>query len=256
MAIQKTQAILLAKKEIRQTSCIVSFYTKDFGKIKGLIKGVRGKQAVFGLYLQEFSVYDIVYYEKKHRDIHTISECDFKQAFRALNSSFERRLWAYYALELTDRLTPLEDKNAKVYELLLDTLNSLNTGQYVDKAIIAFQIKFLEYQGYMPQLESCVNCGGKLPQDARFSVRLGGLLCAKCFSADIQSFGATQGAVFSMKKLVQTQFSDMPRISIGEKLRDEIAILLDRFILYQTGEHLKTKRFIQNVIASEAPACR
>ncbi len=55
MPIQKTQAILLSKKEVRETSCIVSFYTEGFGKIKGLIKAVRGARAVVGVYVKEFA---------------------------------------------------------------------------------------------------------------------------------------------------------------------------------------------------------
>lgn len=247
MAIQKSAAILLGKKEIRETSCIVSFYTQNFGKIKGLIKGIRGPRAIFGIYLQEFSDYDIVYYEKKRKDVYTISECDTKETFKKLNSDLERRIWAYYVVELVDKLTPLEDKNSLIYQLLLDTLRLLNGEHFVDKVIIIFQIKFLKLQGFMPQIELCVNCDGKLSEEVNFSVRLGGLLCKNCFGADIQSFGVSKGAVASMKILEKMKTEGLSRISITKKLRDEISELLNRFINYQLGEHLKSASFIKSI---------
>ena len=249
MAIQKTPAILLSKKEVRETSCIVHFYTHSFGKIKGLIKAVRGPRAVFGIYLQEFAEYDIVYYEKKRKDVYTISECDLKETFRQLNTDLDRRLWAYYAIELVDKLTALEDKNSNIYLLLLQTLRLLDSERFIDKVIMIFQIRFLKYIGLMPQLEFCVNCSNKLSQntDIHFSVRFSGLLCDKCFGADIQSFAVSKGAAASIRMLEKTPLTGLSRISISRKLRDEISGLLNRFTDYQLGEHLKSTRFIKAI---------
>jgi len=249
MAIQKTAAILLSKRQIRETSCIVNFYTKDFGKIKGLIKAVRGPRAIFGLYLQEFAEYDIVYYEKKRKDIYTIAECDLKTTFKNVSGDLNRRLWAYYLVELVDKLTALEDKNENIFCLLLEALKLLNAEHFVDKIIIVFQVKFLKYLGLMPQLEFCVNCGDKLSEEvaAHFSVRFAGLLCAKCIGADVQSFALTKGAAASVKRLAKIPFANLARISISKKLREEITRLLDRFIDYELGEHLRSARFIKGV---------
>jgi DNA repair protein RecO (recombination protein O) len=252
MSIQKSAAILLSKKEIRETSCIVALYTEDFGKIKGLIKGARGKQAVFGLYLQEFTEYDIVYYEKKRRTIYTVSECDLKKTFKRLNSDLERRLWGYYILELVDKLTPLEDRNTNIYQLLVETLDLLDSAHFLDKTVMVFQIQFLKLLGLMPQLEYCVNCDKKLAKDTdvNFSVRFSGILCDKCFGADIQSFSISRGTAASMKMLARTPLNSLSRISISKNLRDEIAMLINRFIDYQLGEHLKSSRFIKTVLCN------
>lgn len=255
MAIQKTAAILLGKKEIRQTSCIAHFYTKDFGKIRGLIKGARGPRAVFGTYLQEFCDYYIVYYEKKRKNIHTISECDLKETFRHLNDDLERRLWAYYAVELVDKLTALEDKNSNIYWLLLHTLKLFDSERFIDKVVMLFQIKLLQFLGLMPQLEFCVNCDKRPASEMHFSIRFGGLLCDKCFGADIQSFFLSKGTAASMRLLAKTPLLSLSRISISKKLREEISQLLGRFIDYQLGEHLKSARFIKSVANTGEEQC-
>ncbi len=249
MAIQKTPAILLSKKEIRETSCIVHFYTENFGKVKGLIKAVRGPQAVFGVYLHEFAEYDIVYYEKKRKDIYTVSECDLKTVYRQLSVDLTRRLWAYYLVELVDKLTPLEDKNSDLYQLLSGTLRLLDSERFIDKVITIFQLQFLKLLGIMPQLEFCVNCGKKLSDftGVTFSVKSAGLLCNKCCGCDVQSFATSKGAAASMMALAKTPISNLARISISSKMREEISDLLNKFIDYQLGEHLKSARFIKAI---------
>ena len=65
MAIQKTEAILLRKRDLRETSLILSFFTRDFGKIHGVLKGARGTRARIGVNPLYFSLEEIIFYEKK-----------------------------------------------------------------------------------------------------------------------------------------------------------------------------------------------
>ena len=115
MSIQKSEAILLSKRDVRETSAITLFFTKEFGKIKGLIKGVRGPEAKFGLYLSEFAKYDIVYYEKRKGDAYLTTQCDLKDAYLEIAQDLDKRLNAYYVLELVDKFTAQDEKNTDIY---------------------------------------------------------------------------------------------------------------------------------------------
>ncbi len=125
----------------------------------------------------------------------------------------------------------------------------LDTERFIDKVIIVFQIKFLKLLGLMPQLEFCVNCDTKLTgsMSADFSLKSAGLICNRCSDATLQSFAISNGAVASMRVLAKTQPHGLGRISISSRLREEISNLLNRFIDYQLGEHLKSARFIRAV---------
>ena len=79
MAIQKTDALLLRKKDLRETSLILSFFTRDFGKINGVLKGVRGSRARGNANPLYFSLDQIVFYEKKKSDLFIISQCDTQE---------------------------------------------------------------------------------------------------------------------------------------------------------------------------------
>jgi DNA repair protein RecO len=41
MSIHKTEAIVLSRRDFRETSLIANFFTRDYGRISGLLKGIR-----------------------------------------------------------------------------------------------------------------------------------------------------------------------------------------------------------------------
>lgn len=245
MAIQKSEAILLYKRDIRETSSIAVFYTEDFGKIKALIKGVRGPQAKFGYYLREFGKYDIVYYEKRKQDTYMVTQCDLKDPYLEIADELEKRLAAYYILELVDKFTPLEEKSSDIYRLLEWILGFIRKEKFVDRAVIIFQLKLLAYSGFLPQLEVCVNCSKPILKDAHFSVRLGGLLCANCCGTDLQALPFSKGAVATINMIRKQNISQLSRSTITNLISKELNRLLDRFIIYHLGENLNTREFIK-----------
>lgn len=245
MAIQKSEAILLHKRDIRETSSIAVFYTEDFGKIKGLIKGVRGPQAKFGQYLREFGKYDIVYYEKRKADTYMITQCDLKDPYIEIAKELYKRLKIYLILELIDKFTPLEEKSPDIYRLLSWILEFVRRERFIDRAIIIFQLKLLEYSGLLPQLGVCANCSKPISKDAHFCIRLAGLLCADCRGTDIQAIPFSKGAVATINMIRKQNINQVGRLTITNAISKELNRLLDRFIIYHLGEHLRTQEFIK-----------
>ena len=56
--IPRTEAIVLKSFDYRETSKIVTFYTKDRGKITGVMKGVRKDPRKFGSSVDKYSIND------------------------------------------------------------------------------------------------------------------------------------------------------------------------------------------------------
>ncbi len=65
MSAIKTQAFILKTQVYRDTSLLGDFYTRDHGRIKGVIKGIRDTRARFGSTLEPFSLNEILFYKKK-----------------------------------------------------------------------------------------------------------------------------------------------------------------------------------------------
>src|SRR5256885_16814466 len=116
--IAKTEGIVLKSFDFRETSRIATFLTKDHGKVKGVLKGIRKDPRKFGSSLDRFSVNDIVYYQYRNSDIHLVSQCDMKEFFYGFRQDLRRMTAASYASELIDALVVAEDENAQIYELM------------------------------------------------------------------------------------------------------------------------------------------
>ena len=71
MPIQKSEAIVLRRQPLRETSLILTFYTKDLGKIKGILRGVRGTRGQYGGGSFEILSHDeLIFYDRKNSDRH------------------------------------------------------------------------------------------------------------------------------------------------------------------------------------------
>ena len=138
--IVKTEGIVLKTFDFRETSRIATFLTRDFGKVKGVLKGIRKDPKKFGSSVDNFSLNEIVYYQYRNSDIHLISHCDMKDFFSGLRRDLERMTAASYASELIDTLMPVEDENWQIYDLMQAFLKSLQTTEDVARLVQNFQI--------------------------------------------------------------------------------------------------------------------
>ena len=154
MAIQKSEAILLRKKDLRETSLILAFYTRDFGKVNGVLKGARGSRARSGMNPLFFSLDHIVFYENKRSSFFIISQYETQRIFLNILKDWDRASAAYYLLELADALTEPGEKSEPVFENLLRSLESLDNKKEPGAIARLFEVKFLMELGLWPGHES------------------------------------------------------------------------------------------------------
>ena len=249
MAIQKTEGILLRRLDLRETSLILTFYTKDFGKIKGIVRGVRGSRSGLncGGNMEIFALDGIVFYERRKSDIFTISQCDLLDFFAPLRESLEKLSYAAYLIELIDSVTALGDANQEAFDLLLNSLRLLAGESSTKRVARIFEIKLLHILGLMPTLEKCANCGGGSDGSGRFSIRQGGLICKKCLHSDRDARPILQGTIKFIEHIRSLPFEKVARIKVAAEVGRELERILRRFLDYHIGRRLKTVEFLKSI---------
>ena len=150
MAIEKSDAILLRKMDFRETSFIVTFFTRDFGKVGGILKGARGSRARSGINPLFFCLEQIVFYEKKKSGLCIISQCEAQRIFLNILKDWDRASIAYYILELVDRLTEPGGGAEEIFDVILNSMIALDGEK--DPGVVArfFEVKFLTTLGFWP----------------------------------------------------------------------------------------------------------
>jgi DNA repair protein RecO (recombination protein O) len=246
MAIQKTEGILLRRQDLRETSLILTFYTRDFGKIKGIVRGVRGPQSTCGGgNLEIFALDEVVFYERRRSDIFTVSQCDLIEFFAPVRESLEKLAYAAYLVELLDSVTALGDKNTEAFDLLLNSLRLLSGDCSTKRVVRIFEIKLLHLLGLMPTLEACVNCNGAVDANSRFSFRHGGLICKKCFKSDIYARPILQGTVNFIEHIRSLSFERVARVKVASEVGHELERILRKFLDFHIERRLKTVEFLK-----------
>ena len=249
MAIQKTDAIVLRRQDVRETSLVLTFFTRDFGKVKGLLRGVRGSRAEsWGLGAMEaLSCDEIVFYERRKSDISTVSQCDLKEFFGRIRGFLDRMAYAAYIAELLDSVTDLYDPNEEVFELLLNSLRLMNGESSPKRVARIFEIKLLHLLGLMPTLEFCANCGSKVGETSKFSVRHGGLICRDCLGSDPNARPMMAGTARFIEHIRKFPFEKLERVKVSEAVGKELEAALRKFLDYHIERRLKTLDFIKEI---------
>lgn len=248
MPIQRSEAIVLRRQDIRETSLILTFYTKDFGKIKGIMRGVRGMRGQYGGGSFEILSHDeIIFYDRKKSDLFTTSQCDLIEFFNPIRQSLERLAYAAYITELLDSVTTLGDKNERVFDLLLNSLRLLSGEASPRRAARIFEIKLLSLLGIMPTLESCANCAKSVDSSAKFSVTQGGLICKNCLTSDKNAHAIMQGTIKFIEHIRALPFEKVARVKVANAVGRELESTLRKFLDYHIERRLRSLEFIKEI---------
>ena len=242
--ILKTEGIVLKTFDLRETSRIAVFFTKDHGKLTGVFKGIRKDHRKYGSTIDKFSVNDLVYYYHENADLHLVGQCDLKNFFFAIRQDYRKTMAANYMVELVNIIMPPEEKNEDVYRMMLDFLNSLELTDNVDKLVHIFQVKILLLSGFRPHIDSCLVCEKQISEKARFSLQLGGLVCLNCKMNDTTASLISRGAVASILHVEKNSWQKCLRLEFSAPVKKELKYVLNNFLVFHLGRPLKTERYL------------
>ena len=218
--ITRTDAVVLKSMKYRDSSKIVTFYSRRFGKVKGIAKGARQMKSKFGGSLEPLSAVSLILYKKDQRELQLISQSDVLKTYKNIHSELERMAVGLAIIELINQLTHDEEGNDALYTLLVKSLDELECAdKHFMNFFLAFELRCASVLGFMPSLDACKGCGRKLDDlvaedSAVFQTGKGAVLCNRCWQPETVP---RQGVVQAVRSGGSGTFSDEGniRVSIG-----------------------------------------
>jgi len=244
MSIHKTEAVILQRRNFRETSLIADFFTRDFGKISGLLKGIRTEPKKFASTMEPFSFNEIIFYEKRHSSLHLVSQADNLSNFDSIRNNMTKIGIASYMMELLSAVMPQEDKNEEVFNLTLLCLNELTLTNNPEKIMTIFKIKMLALSGFKPHFDSCISCQDRILGQAKFSLMLGGLLCPRCSPKDLASRSIFRGTIASILHIEKNDFRNNLNLGLNPDIKRELEVILNAFINFHLEKELKSQKVL------------
>ena len=147
----KTEGIVLRRVEVRETSLMLTCFTRDQGKIQGLVKGVRGARAAVPWFMEPLTLQHLVVYERRRSPWALIGACDLVDGFAPLRSDLQRVAYGMMFLDLVEAMTEIRDPHPEIYGLLLSALRSLE--KRLDPRSVArfLEARLLRVCGHLPE---------------------------------------------------------------------------------------------------------
>lgn len=246
MSIHKTEAIVLKTFDFRETSLIAHFFTKEYGRLNGILKGIRKDPRKFASTLEPFSINEIIFYPSRASGLHLVSQCDLRDNLNSARARLESVASASYAVDLINRLMPAEEKNEEVYLLACFALRQINKGDDSEKVLRIFIIKLLKLIGFQPRLDGCVMCNKNILESAYFNIRRGGLLCPACAPQGANdSTGVLRGTIASITHMERNRGEDSLRLELTPQIKNELDGIIRNFMEFHLQINLKSRQLLE-----------
>jgi len=178
----KTEALVMGSMRLREADRIVTLYTRERGRLSAVAKGVRRTKSRIGGRLEPFSLVHVVLYSGSG-SLYTITGVETVRSFQRVRDSLERMEEGGRLLEAVRRLFPEEEGNPASFNLLVRGVARLAAAEdrpSAALAVLATRLKLLVALGYLPELDSCVQCGSE-EMLCGFRPSLGGMVCSDCY---------------------------------------------------------------------------
>ena len=254
MSATKNPAFILKTQDYRDTSLLGDFYTRDHGRIRGIVKGIRDTRARFGSTLEPFSLNEILFYKRKRGgDLHLVTQVDMVEEFPRVRGDLERLGTAAYCLELLSELVEPEEPQPELFDLLRDTLEFLSSGASCKRGARIFEVKLLDILGLMPEIRHCVLCH-KAPQEAAyFNATLGGIHCKDCLpvrqagSVKGASQPVSKGTLLFLERARRSPLKELYSVKVSQEVGEQLESILRRFTDFHLSHKLKTLTFMEKM---------
>jgi len=247
MSIHKTEALILNKYDLRETSVLANFYTRDFGKLTGELKGIREEPDKFASNLEIFSHNEIIFYKKRNSSVHLVSQADKCNNFEGIRQSVTKVGMASYMMELIACVMAQEDRNTDVFDLSLSCLHELESAFNPEKVMTIFKIKMLALSGFKPHFDSCVSCGERIMEQSKFSLVLGGLLCPKCCAKDLSSRQIFRGTIATILHIEKNDLKNNLNLGMNPQIKKELELILNAFLTFHLERELKSQKVLNKL---------
>ena len=244
--IRTTDALILQARPFRETSRILVFLSRDYGKLITLAKGVRREEGRFVSPLDPLTYNRIVFYERPRSGLHLLTQCDLLEGFLPLRENLQTMACAFYLSELGDRAAQPGVREEWLFSLLLESLRQLSSGTPSLLLTRAFEIKLLAHSGFMQELRLCVVCRRPLTERVSPRFERGGFVCETCHVSPA-SWTFSKGMVASLGYLAESDLSRLSRVHLTAGDRDQIGHLLEKFLEFYLEERVKSRSFLEKV---------
>jgi DNA repair protein RecO (recombination protein O) len=147
---ERTSGLILRTRPLTETSLIVHWLTRDFGRLSTVAKGALRPKSPFRGKLDLFYVADLSFLPSKRSELHTLKEVYVREFHTPLRRQIGYLQQAAYFAQLLERTTEINTPLPGLLSFFLEALGILSVAPPQPLTILAFEVQLLAMLGLKP----------------------------------------------------------------------------------------------------------
>ncbi len=187
MPLVKTEGYILKTIGFRETSKIVTLFSRDYGVVPIMIKGI-GKNNTFSPEIFDtYSKSSFVLYTPHSGEMYRHKESSLIRPGIPFAKNIITFFRVSFIFEIVLKVLPKHIPSNDIYCIVDNVLSMLFKYSNNDKNILYiyyFILNLLNILGYDIDTKQCIKCKIFLTSNAFFSFKEGGFICSNCFNGN------------------------------------------------------------------------
>ena len=243
MKMIKIEGIVIGEQNYSESSKILKIFTRDFGIISAISKGARKPKSPLheGSNKLIYGVFDVSY---KDKSLSTLVGIDIKDNFKNIAFDYKdlaKKMYAFTIIDISSQVLPDEeidsDEQKEIYDILLSTLRKINEGINPRVLLDIVMLKYLNFLGVLPNLDSCSFCG-TTHDIVTMDSKSFGFVCKECYTNEVL---VDKKALKLIRMLYYVDIDKIKNLDVGEEITD-IEQFIDSYYEENTGIYFNIKK--------------
>lgn len=237
----EVEGIVVSETNYSETSKVLNVITKEHGLIGIISKGCRNIKSPLRSVSTKLTYGKFIIYYKKDK-LSTLKEVTIINPFKNLKKDITKISYASYLLELSSGVLK-QNNNENIFTLLTEALIKIDEGYDPLVILNILELKYLDYLGIMPIIDSCAVCGKKT-NIVTLSSYKGGYICNDCYNDEKI---VSEKAIKLIRMFFYVDISKITKLEVSNEAKNEINIFLNDYYDRYAGLYLKSKKFIRDL---------
>src|SRR6202167_3833046 len=178
MSVLTSEAVVLRTWPLQEADLIVSFFTRDYGRLKGVAKSALKSRRRFGGALEPMTMARAWFAERPRQELVRLDQLEIIRSPLSAPVDHLRMAVLSFFAEVIDEALPEHDPQETVFRLLLSVLEQ-TTVEQPWMPLTYFSLWMTRLMGLLPDIGHCTACGEPLHgAEVSFNSQADGLFCA------------------------------------------------------------------------------
>jgi DNA repair protein RecO (recombination protein O) len=178
MGVLTSEAVVLRTWPVHEADLIVSLFTREYGRIKGVAKSALKSRKRFGGALEPMTEARAWFAERPGQDLVRLDQLELVRSPLSAPIDHARMAVLSFFAEVLDEALPEHDPQETVFRLLVSVLEQTRV-EHPWMPLTYFQLWLTRLMGLLPDIAHCTACGEALhASEVSFNTYTDGLFCA------------------------------------------------------------------------------